>query len=133
MTEFPQDDPRRQTLLESHRRRADSLLRNDADALAALLDDRLVFVHANGRTESKTELVSSLREARLRYDSVQMLDSRVSLLGDIALIEGELHARIFARGEQKTLATAFCSTWIGGDGGWKLLAYAATPLPKAAP
>ena len=118
------------TLLQSieacERRRCEALERADTDALAALLCEGLVHVHASGRIEDKMAYMRGVKE-RLRFISVARENYDVKPFGDGALAWGWLSQTLSVEGKAPTsLRTFTTQAWKQEAGTWRLAAFHAT-------
>ena len=76
------------TILTLDRSRRDAMLRADGDALAALLDDDVVWIHGNGNINTKDEILDYIGNARTRYLAIDRTEEDVRFLGGLAFISG---------------------------------------------
>lgn len=109
------------TVLDSERARADAVVAGDLDRLGAMLADDLVYVHATGVRHDKAQWLAYLSSGP-RFLAVDLVAPRVSLMGDGALVVGELHLRLRRNPDSEPVqARSWVSQcWVCGDGGWRL-------------
>lgn len=89
----------------------------DLDALAALLDDRVSYVHANGEQDDKAAFLRSVAERG--YLSVTRRSAEARLFGDVAVITGlaDIHITRELRFDAR-----FTDVWQRRDA-WRNLAW----------
>lgn len=58
----------------------------DAAALKHTLADDLTYTHTGGNTQTKAEFISSLREKKMRYNSIEFEDANARVYGNTAVI-----------------------------------------------
>lgn len=114
-------------------RRYAAMLAADAGALAGLLSDGLVYTHTSGVRDTKQQLLAKIGGGDLRYVRLEHSVSQVVVLGDAALVIGEMHGDIVSGGQPKRLDNAVLAVWAAEDGGWRLAAFQPTPLPGWSP
>ncbi len=116
------DDPVA-ALRSAERRLQAAQLAADADALDALLDDRLVFTGPDGRLYSKADDLEIQRSGEQRLTRVH--EAALDLLVDgrlgVTWFHGEL-AGVF-RGEEFAARVRYTRTWLCDDThGWRVVA-----------
>jgi hypothetical protein len=62
---------------------------NNLDALSGMLGDDLAYADYNGGVASKQNFLDELRQGRLRYHSIKVLQQSVRLYGEIAIVNGQ--------------------------------------------
>lgn len=123
------------TVLDSERARADALVAGDLDRLGAMLADDLVYVHATGVRHDKAQLLVYLQSGP-RFLVVDLVAPCVSLMGDGALVVGELHLRFRRNPDSEPVqARSWVSqVWVRGEGGgtgWQLRLLQSTRMDMA--
>ncbi len=111
--------------LESERCRA--LVARDLQALAGLMDDRLVHVHATGKVDDKAQYLEMVAK-HIDFLRVERADMSVRVHGDTAIASGRLEQAIVLResGEERLMKAYTTQVWIRGEGGWRQCAFHAT-------
>jgi len=122
--------------LQWEQRRRDALLAGDADALAPLLSDALVYVHSTAVQDSKASYLRKLREQVLRYLRLEFTDLQAQVTDGAVLVTGRMGATVLKDGQEKQVRSVFLTVWLpeagpAGDTVWRLRAHQGTPLPAA--
>lgn len=119
-------------VLAAERVRAAAVVARDRAALAALLHDDLVYVHATGTRHGKADWLRFVDTGPAFIE----VDFRVQQLADLegsALLHGELHLRLRRDGETEVVvAQSWASAlWLrAADGAWRLRLFHSTrPAP----
>jgi ketosteroid isomerase-like protein len=113
--------------LEDQRTRA--LQGGDVAALAQLLDPGFVYVHASGRTETRSDYLASIADQRTRYAHFVHRDTELRLLGGAALMGGVLSHSKTVGGVSRSLLFRFTAIWASGeDAQWRLLRWHNTKI-----
>jgi ketosteroid isomerase-like protein len=107
------------------------LVARDFDRFAEILDDALVFVHANGLVQDKTALLALLRNV-IEFTSAERSELKVRQYGNVAIMTGLLTAEVRKRGDAESakLVTFVTQVWHQSDAGWKLASFQSTQTPS---
>jgi ketosteroid isomerase-like protein len=110
------------SLRAADRRLQAAQLAADADTLAELIDDRLVFTGPDGQLYSKEDDLRLQRSGQQRLSDVTEEELAVLVDGDLGVtwFRGRL-AGIF-KGEEFRAHVRYTRTWIRTPAGWRLLA-----------
>ena len=104
----------------------------DADRLEPLLSERLSYGHADGRVQTKADLLDALRSSRLRYETYDYEELQITPINDEAATMSGLVRLVASAGEQRVaFRLRFLGIWRREAGGWRLFAYQSTQLPAA--
>jgi ketosteroid isomerase-like protein len=116
-------DEHTEQLAAAERRLQAAQLAGDADALDALIDDRLVFTGPGAVLYTKADDLELQRSGRQRLTEVHQEDLAVLVAGDtgITWFLGRLSGTFL--GTDFTARVRYTRTWIRTDGlGWRLIA-----------
>ncbi len=110
-------------------RRISALIRQDFDALASILTDDLVHVHANGLIENKQSYLSSIRN-KFRFLSVERPDLQYRSLGYTIVSVGPLNQSVVVRDTDTEILMVAVATqlWVRSEGSWRLASFQATRI-----
>jgi len=98
----------------------DALAKKDAEAAAALLDDRFQWVEANGKIHTKAQVLEDLSD--FAADNEGALDVRtVDFLGQVERVLGIHHNQRFAH------------LWVKNPSGWQAFVFLNIPIPAERP
>lgn len=101
--------------------------------LDPLLSDLLRYAHSDGRVQTKAEFLAAVKSAKLKYESYDYDDVKVTrVTDDVALMSGKAHLRATAGGIHVAFALNFLSVWRREDGNWRMLAYQSAKLSEPA-
>ena len=64
------------------------LTQKKLDSLAEVLDERLMYVHSNGWTQTKKEIIDDLKSGKLNYVSIDVKSNRVRVYHSTAIVNG---------------------------------------------
>lgn len=104
---------------EQYGKMYDAMIRKDADALSAVLDDSFVLVHMTGMRQPKAAFIQSVLNGTLNYYSAQHEHMPVRVDGDTAELTGQsrVNAAVFGGGrhtwrlQQEIALTKTDSVW----------------------
>jgi ketosteroid isomerase-like protein len=63
------------------------------------------------------------------YHRIDHPVEQVKIIGDVALVMGEMQADLTIRGTRTSLDNTALAVWVRAGSSWKLLAYQPTPKP----
>lgn len=109
--------------------RVSALLQGDVPALERLFADPLVYIHANGRIDTKAGYLAILKSGDLAYVSLRY-DPPVQLriVGDTAIATGRAHIEAKNKNGQVTKRVLTTTTvYARTTAGWKVVSYQGTP------
>lgn len=119
-----------QEILALEDRRCAAMTGSDADALAALLHDDLVYTHSSAVVDDKASYVEAIRSGRTRYHSVKRAEERVRAYGDTAFVTGRAEIEVDVNGQHKSLRLRYLDAWTRTREGWKFVAWQSTGIPQ---
>jgi len=72
-----------------HKKKFTWMTTKNYDSLNWVTDETLKFIHSNGWTQSKKEMIEDMKSGKLNYTSISVLESSVSLYNNSAVITGK--------------------------------------------
>jgi ketosteroid isomerase-like protein len=106
------------------RQRIDATRANDAEALAPLLHDSLIYVNSVGQIYDKPSYLREIGTNSLSYEvDFNVRETEVRVLDNLIVLAGVMlgHARL--EGEQQVFHFRSLSVWHKHDGEWRMLAW----------
>lgn len=113
-------------------KRYQAVVDGDYDTFEDLCHQRLVYTHSLGDRDTLSSYLEKLRKGFYRYHRIDHPIEDIVLIGDTALVLGQMNADLTVNGTHKTLANSALSVWVKEDKTWKFLAYQPTPRKPAA-
>ncbi|MEI7029346.1 nuclear transport factor 2 family protein [Streptomyces pratensis] len=107
-----------------------AVIAGDIDAFTALAHPELAYTHSNAEVDTLDSYRDKLRSGFYVYHRIDHPVDRITVVGDAAVVFGEMHADITAGGVRKTLANRCMAVWVRDNGTWLLLGYQPTVLPE---
>ena len=110
------------------RARLKAMISGDLAALAALLDDDLIYIHSNGQADGKNEYLDSLRQGRITYEDISVTSDRHwHAEGCFVLVQFvSARMRIGVGAEPVERSLTIISVWRPSLSGWRLIAMQST-------
>jgi hypothetical protein len=115
-------------------RRYQAMLDGDAAPLEVLLHDKFYYTHFSGWSEGKASYIDRIRAGKVIYRNVRTENVVTDLYGDTAVLHGRMWMEVFVIDEQRTVPidNQFTAVWIREQEGWRIVAWASTPVRESA-
>lgn len=111
-------------------KRWELMLAGDAQGLAGLISDDLLFVHSSGLKDGKQQYLDAIKAGVVVYHSAEYRIETVVPLSDQAFIaNGVVKIEVTVRGTPRCLHSIFTVAWRCEQDIWRLLAHQTTLLP----
>jgi len=117
-------------VLAAARRRAEALSSGDPDELRRWLHEDFVWTSHRGEVFDRAAYLEA-NTRRLRWVSQELVDPRVTVVGDTAIVVAAVHDVVERDGEPMNFTMRLTQTWIRSVDGWRCLAGHAGPLTPA--
>jgi len=106
------------------RRRIEMTRANDADALAPLLDENLIYVNSAGQIDDKPSYLRKIRTNCLTYDEdFDIRETEVRVLDNLVIFAGVMLGHSRLEGEQQVLRFRCLAIWRKDRAGWRMIAW----------
>lgn len=107
-------------------RRFDAIVNQDFETFAELAHPSLAYTHSNGALDTLTSYLDKCKSGFYVYHRIDHPIEEITVVGDTAVVVGEMNADLTAGGVRKQLANRSLAVWTRADGTWKFLAYQPT-------
>jgi ketosteroid isomerase-like protein len=97
-----------------------AFLRGDAGPLAEILDDRFTFTDPHGPPMSKAKWLSDLVAGKLKFESVEIEEIKVTLIGDTGLANGRVNISSAPAGYYNG-RYHYTDVYVKNQGRWKAI------------
>lgn len=118
-----------QAVLDLSKKKFGLMIRMKYDSLEAALDERLLFVHSNGWTETKHEFIEDIKSGKLRYKNIQVSESSARIYPSTAIVNGKGKFTVTLDGNDLELNLSYTEVYILKNGKWLLASRHANRLP----
>jgi hypothetical protein len=97
---------------------------DDLKRLESIVAENYVWTQYDGRSLSRVDLISGLRNGTLRYSKLETKVETVAVFGDAAVVRGVIGSRLPATGggQSVTFETRYTMTLANAGSGWKIVA-----------
>lgn len=99
--------------------------------LERLLSDDLRYTHSSAVAEDKATYLDRVCNGHYRYSGFTNLGRSVRVLGDVALVHGDVLIDVQVNNTQKRIHSRYLAVWRREGGRWQLLAWQSTGVPAA--
>ncbi len=112
-------------------KRYKAMVEKDYVTLDKIFADTLRYTHSTGRSENKSEYMGMLTSGKVAYVKATRESCDMTVHGDSVVSWGRIALQVLAGGEIKHISSMYLNVWVKGADGWKMVAWASTPVPKA--
>jgi hypothetical protein len=78
-----------QSIITFSKKKFDWMVSKNVDSLKNVLDDRLKYVHSNGWTQSKQEVLDDLTNGKLDYQKIEISEVSARIYDNTAIVVGK--------------------------------------------
>jgi hypothetical protein len=111
--------------LERDRFRA--MVDGNGELLDALLSDSVIYVHTNGKRESKQQFIDAITAGRRRYRQIEIQSQEVLTVGsETCVVTGRALIEMEANNGALLFPIAYTAVQTHEAGQWRLIAWQAT-------
>ncbi|MBN3857443.1 nuclear transport factor 2 family protein [Paraburkholderia sp. Ac-20340] len=106
--------------LEEQRRLA--MLAADTEALEAIFDESLIYIHSTGARDTRASYLAKLTGGAMRYESVSLDVSDILVRERFALLSGAMAASVQTANGTLSILSRYEASWIRSADGWRIAA-----------
>src|SRR5580704_4788750 len=117
-------------LHRAHEAFHDALRGADSPTLVRLLDDHFTWTHTDGRVQSKSDLVATIRDGKLRYVELKTDEESFNEYAKAAVVTG--HSTRRYADAAKPFELRYTLTFVKSGRDWKVAAYHTTVFTPGA-
>jgi uncharacterized protein (TIGR02246 family) len=121
-----QDTQENSAVLQAEEHWARALVTHDTVALAALYAEDIVYVHSDGDRETKAEYIRRIDAGRLKYESVNLVEPKVRVYGDAAVVNGLFDVRVISDGTPVNTRVVYLHVYVRQGNAWRMVAHQTT-------
>ena len=130
-TSAPASDSDEQIIRDLEDARFNAIVTGEFDAFAELSHPDLRYTHSNAVVDTLDSYLAKCRDGFYVYHSVDHPIDKITVIGDVALVFGEMKADLTAGGTHKQLDNGSLAVWTRTGPTWRLLAFQPTVKPVA--
>jgi ketosteroid isomerase-like protein len=98
-----------------------AMLHKDTKALAALTSDNVTYGHSSGKIQNKDEFIADIETGRSGFKTLQMLNQKIIMDGDVALVRNHFSAQAVNSGVEVPTEIENFQIWQKQKGQWLLI------------
>jgi hypothetical protein len=118
-------------VLAADEKRVAAMIAKDAAAVSAVLSDSLVYGHADGRVQTKEQLLAALAANTMEYRSIHYKSREVRALGTARGLSGVATLQVVSSGSPLEFTLRFLAVYVPEGGAWRLAAYQSVQILPA--
>jgi len=84
-----QTDNKENTILLLSKKKFDWMIQNKMDSLSLMLDNQVKYIHSNGWTQSKDEMINDFKSGKLMLSEVDIHESSARIIDHTAIVNGK--------------------------------------------
>lgn len=117
------------TIVALEKSRFEALVKKDYGALDALFSDQLVYVHADGKIDTKPTFVAGLKNGTRTYKSITLDTLKVRVFRKAAVLNGDVvFCRINKKGEQVQQKLRYTALYVKEFRDWQMVSWHSTDM-----
>jgi ketosteroid isomerase-like protein len=94
----------------------------DVASMNSILAEDFIITVEDGNTFGKEGYIAHSGDTSTQVDIAEMLELRVRVRGNVAIVTGAYHEKGTAKGQPYEYHDRLTDTWINSDGRWQVLA-----------
>jgi hypothetical protein len=118
-----------QTVLDLSKKKFGYMTLQSYDSLEAMLDDRLLFIHSNGWTETKEEFIQDIKSGKLRYMDIEVTEATARIYSNAAIVVGKGKFKVLLEGNELVINLYYTEVYVWKNDKWLLASRHANRLP----
>jgi hypothetical protein len=113
-----------ETVLTADQQRLAAMRASDGAALGRVLSDEVVFIHSDGRTESKADYIRNMTAGDTAYTDLKTTDVRArQIAADVVVLTGAQEMKKKLGPTWSEIRLKFMSVWRNEAGTWRMVAW----------
>lgn len=129
ITELSAQNKIEQQILDLSKKKFDWLIHKNVDSLALVLDNDLRYVHSNGWSETKQEVLDDLLSGKLNYIAIDIHTAQVRFYEQTAIVNGTGKFQVTMNGNPLTIELSYTEVYVKRQGKWLLASRHANRMP----
>ncbi len=118
-----------QAILDLSKKKFGWMIHMKYDSLESILDDRLMFIHSNGWTETKLELIQDIKSGKLKYVNIDISESAARVYTTSAIVTGKGKFTVLLEGNELTINLYYTEVYVWRNEKWLLASRHSNRLP----
>jgi len=115
-------DPKQAAIEAAERAWAEAVVKADPAAMDKVLAAELSYVHSDGRADTKTSYIDSIKSGKQKYEKVLHQNMTVKSYGNTAWVAARAQVRA-GTAQVNDVVLSILHFWVFRDGRWQLAAH----------
>ncbi len=98
-----------------------AMLKKDGAGLAKLYHEDIRYGHSSGLVEDKKTAVNHIVTTKADYAAVDLIDTKVSVQGNVALVNGRVNFKQVTDGKANDVKLHVLHVWVRTPQGWQMI------------
>jgi ketosteroid isomerase-like protein len=98
-----------------------AMLHKDITQLSALTSDNVTYGHSSGKIQNKQQFISDIETGVSGFNTLQMLNQKITMNGDVALVRNHFSAEAVNSGKVVPTEIENFQIWQKQKGKWQLI------------
>jgi Domain of unknown function (DUF4440) len=108
-------------VLKLHENKFRWMVNKQLDSLQAILDDRVQYVHSNGWTENKKEIIEDIKSGKLIMTSVKVNEASARVYKGFVIVNGKGIFNVVLDGAPIDISLLYTEVYAKRQNGWLLV------------
>ena len=108
-------------VLKLHENKFRWMVSKQLDSLNAILDERVQYVHSNGWTENKREIIEDIRNGKLTMKSVKVTEASARVYKGFVIVNGKGVFNVVMDGNPIDISLLYTEVYAKRQNGWLLV------------
>ena len=126
---FAQPGKTEQQILDLSKRKFDWMVNKNTDSLKAVLDEQVKYIHSNGWTQTKQEVIDDFISGKLVYQKIEISETIARLYGTTAIVTGKGKFSGAVNQTPFAMELAYTEVYIKKDNHWLLVSRHSNKMP----
>jgi Domain of unknown function (DUF4440) len=110
-----------QYILRLHQKKFEWMVNKQLDSLKNILDERVIYVHSNGWTENKEEIINDIKTGRLVMNSVMVTEAKARVYKTMVIVNGKGKFNVVVDAKPVELSLLYTEVYVKRKRGWVLV------------
>ena len=98
-----------------------AMLKKDGAALTKLYHEDISYGHSSGLVEDRKTAVNHVVTSKADYAAVDLIDTKVKVQGNIALVNGRVNFKQVTDGKANDVRLHVLHVWVRTPQGWQMI------------
>jgi hypothetical protein len=130
ISSFAQQTAEEEQIMELSTKKWNWMINKKYDSLQSILHDRVTYIHSNGWSQSKKDIIDDFKSGKLVIKSVEIQSQTTQIFNQTAILNGMAKVTGETNGAPFSLNLVYTEGYIKENGKWLLVSRLATKSTK---